>query len=38
MTPMSSFSHHPDLGTVYVGPSLARSLFAVAVALAAASR
>ncbi len=38
MTPMSTLSHHPDRGVVYVGPSLSSSLLRFAVALAAASR
>jgi hypothetical protein len=35
---MSSLTHHPDRGVVYVGPSLGSSLLRFAVALAAASR
>ena len=36
MTPMSSLTHHPDRGVVYVGPSLSSSLLKLALALAAA--
>jgi len=35
---MSTLTHHPDRGVIYVGPSLGRSLLKFAVALAAASR
>jgi hypothetical protein len=35
---MSTLTHHPDRGVVYVGPSLSRSLLKFTVALAAASR
>jgi len=33
---MSSLTHHPDRGVVYVGPSLSSSLLKLALALAAA--
>jgi hypothetical protein len=35
---MSTSTNHPDLGVIYVGPSLGSSLLRFAVALAAASR
>jgi ABC-type Fe2+-enterobactin transport system substrate-binding protein len=35
---MSTLTHHPDRGVVYVSPSLTASLLKIAAALAAASR
>jgi len=35
---MSTLTHHPDRGVVYVGPSLRSSLLKIVVALAAAGR